>query len=210
MPKIKTLMLGLSLGLSMTGAAGQAAAQSNEETRWVADDLKAFVRSGPTDNYRIVGALTSGDPVAVLDTNGDYTQVRAESGDVVWIKSDQLQEQRSLSVRVPALKEKVATLSDKLDGINQTWQSRTASMTDTLESREQRIAELEQRNTTLDQQLNQTQSTLRELQARLDTQEQDLLMRYFMYGGGVAGAGLIVGLLVPHLPRRRKKRDRWF
>ena len=35
-------------------------------------------------------------------------------------------------------------------------------------------------------------------------------MRYFMYGGGVAGAGLVVGLLVPHLPRRRSKRDRWF
>jgi len=26
----------------------------------------------------------------------------------------------------------------------------------------------------------------------------------------VAGAGLLVGLIVPHLPRRRKKRDRWF
>ncbi|WP_224416913.1 MULTISPECIES: TIGR04211 family SH3 domain-containing protein [Modicisalibacter] len=203
-------MSSLALGLSLTGAAGQADAQSTDDTRWVADDLKAFVRSGPTDNYRIVGALTSGEPVTVLGTQGDYTRVRAESGDVVWIKNDQLQDQRSLSERVPALKEKVATLSDKLDGINQTWQSRTASMTDTLEAREQRIAELEQRNGSLDQQLAQAQTTLRELQARLDTQEQDLLMRYFMYGGGVAGAGLVVGLLVPHLPRRRKKRDRWF
>ena len=51
---------------------------------------------------------------------------------------------------------------------------------------------------------------MRNMQARLDTQEEDLLMRYFMYGGGVAGAGLILGLIVPHLPRRRRKRDRWF
>ncbi len=31
-----------------------------------------------------------------------------------------------------------------------------------------------------------------------------------MYGGGVAGAGLILGLILPHIiPRRRKRNDRW-
>ena len=29
-------------------------------------------------------------------------------------------------------------------------------------------------------------------------------------GLGVAGAGLLVGLIVPHLPRRRKRRSGWF
>ncbi|KXS39511.1 TIGR04211 family SH3 domain-containing protein [Modicisalibacter tunisiensis] len=208
--KFKTLLIGLVWGLSAVGAVSPALAQAPDETRWVADDLSAYVRSGPTDGYRIVGRLTSGAPVTVLETQGDYTRVRAESGDEVWIRSDQLQSDRSLRQRVPALKEKVATLSDKLDGINQTWQSRTASMTETLKAREQRIEDLSQRNTTLDQKLTQTEATLRRLKARLDTQEQDLLMRYFLYGGGVAGAGLVAGLLVPHLPRRRKKRDRWF
>ena len=37
---------------------------------------------------------------------------------------------------------------------------------------------------------------------RLDTQEEDLLLRYFMYGGGVAALtvvhGLVVGLIGPH------------
>jgi SH3 domain protein len=30
-----------------------------------------------------------------------------------------------------------------------------------------------------------------------------------MYGGGVAGAGLLLGLLLPHMIPRRKKKDRW-
>ncbi|MEE3214299.1 MAG: TIGR04211 family SH3 domain-containing protein, partial [Pseudomonadota bacterium] len=98
----------------------------------------------------------------------------------------------------------------ELDGINDTWEQRVSSMTATLDVREQRIADLEARNLELDNEAEQSRQQVRALQARLDTQEEDLLMRYFMYGGGVAGAGLIVGLIVPHLPRRRRKRDRWF
>jgi SH3 domain protein len=79
-----------------------------------------------------------------------------------------------------------------------------------IETRTERISELEARNESLDGDSEAQREKVRALNARLDTQEEDLLMRYFMYGGGVAGAGLLVGLIVPHLPRRRKKRDRWF
>lgn len=35
-------------------------------------------------------------------------------------------------------------------------------------------------------------------------------MRYFMYGGGVAGLGLLFGLVLPHLiPRRKKNNGGW-
>jgi SH3 domain protein len=104
----------------------------------------------------------------------------------------------------------VEELTEELDGINETWENRVADMTETLEVREARIEELEGRNGELDAEAEQARETIRRLQARLDTQEEDLLLRYFMYGGGVAGAGLLVGLIVPHLPRRRSKRDRWF
>lgn len=30
-----------------------------------------------------------------------------------------------------------------------------------------------------------------------------------MYGGGVLGVGLLLGLLLPHMLPRRKKSDRW-
>ena len=208
MRKIKNSMLGLMLGLGLSGGAINAHAQQ-DTSHWVSDDLSTFVRSGPTDAYRIVGTLSAGEPVTALETNGDYTQVRAESGDVVWIQSDKLQTQPSLDERFPALKNKVSTLSSELSDINETWEGRVAVMSETLDVRQARIAELEQRNAQLDSQFTQAQQAIRELQARLSTQEQDLLMRYFMYGGGVAGAGLVFGLLVPHMPRRRK-RDRWF
>ncbi|SHE87889.1 SH3 domain protein [Modicisalibacter ilicicola DSM 19980] len=190
-------------------SSAHAQAQEEVQARWVADDLATYVRSGPTNEYRIVGSLTSGERVTVIQTQGSYTQVRDESGDEVWIESADLQEERSLAERVPDLKERVESLNARLEHLNAEWKRRLAIMTETLEHRETRIDELERRNARLDDQASQSRERVRALQARLDTQEEDLLMRYFMYGGGVAGAGLLVGLLVPHVPRRRK-RDRWF
>ncbi|MBB3331155.1 SH3 domain protein [Halomonas campaniensis] len=202
----KRLSLGVALGL----LALPLQAQQTEATHWVSDSLTTYVRSGPTDGYRIVGTLTAGEPVSVLETSGDYSRVENADGNTVWVLSNELQETPSAQVRLPALEQQVAELSAELEGINEQWESRTAAQRETLETREARIAELEARNRELDAEAEQSRQSVRQLQARLDTQEEDLLMRYFMYGGGVAGAGLLVGLIVPHLPRRRRKRDRWF
>lgn len=207
MRTFKTVILGVSLGVLSLGAQAQ---QADGNQRWVSDGLTTFVRSGPTDGYRIVGTLSAGEPVTVLETSGNYTRVENSDGDTVWILSNELQDAPSAGVRLPELEERVASLTSELDGINDEWESRVSTMTETLEVRERHIAELEARNRELDGQVDEAQRRLRTLQARLDTQEEDLLLRYFMYGGGVAGAGLLVGLIVPHLPRRRKKRDRWF
>ncbi|MBE0490121.1 MAG: SH3 domain-containing protein [Halomonas sp.] len=203
---IRRLSLGLALGL----LALPLQAQQNDATHWVSDSLTTYVRSGPTDGYRIVGTLTAGEPVTQLETSGNYSRVQNAEGNTVWILSGELQETPSAQVRVPELEQQVAELSAELDGINEQWESRTAAQREALETSEARIADLEARNQALNAESEQSLQTIRQLQARLDTQEEDLLMRYFMYGGGVAGAGLLVGLIVPHLPRRKSKRDRWF
>ncbi|WGI24130.1 TIGR04211 family SH3 domain-containing protein [Halomonas alkaliantarctica] len=196
---------GILLSVTSFNATAQSANQA-----WVTDELSTYVRSGPTDGYRIIGTLNAGEQVEVLETSGDYTRVRNSDGNAVWVLSNELQETPSAVEQLPALEAQVEELTAELEGINETWEQRTASMTETLELRESRIAELEASNQELDAQAEQSRRQVRALQARLETQEEDLLMRYFMYGGGVAGAGLLVGLIVPHLPRRRKKRDRWF
>ncbi|QFU02475.1 SH3 domain-containing protein [Halomonas sp. THAF5a] len=207
--RLKILTLGVALATLPPALHAQDAADADGGT-WVSDELTTFVRSGPTDGYRIIGTLTAGEPVTVLETSGDYSRVEDGEGDVVWVLSSELQSEPSAQQRLPALETRVEELTAELAGINETWETRTATMTETLESREARIEELEARNQALEEETAQSRSTIREFQARLDTQEEDLLMRYFMYGGGVAGAGLLVGLIVPHLPRRRRKRDRWF
>ncbi|GAB3340840.1 MULTISPECIES: TIGR04211 family SH3 domain-containing protein [Chromohalobacter] len=205
MSRIKPLMLSLVLGACAFNAHAQ-----DDGQYWVSDKLPTYVRSGPTEGYRIVGTLESGDPVTLLERQGDYSRVRGDDGDAVWIPSRYLQDSPSASSRLPELQARVDELTSKLDGINEEWEQRVEGMTTKLDNRAERIEELESRNAELDSAYSDAEETTRELKARLDTQEQDLLMRYFTYGAAVAGAGLLVGLIVPHLPRRRKRRSGWF
>lgn len=207
--KIRFRYYAAAAGILLSAASLDASAQSDNQA-WVIDELSTYVRSGPTDGYRIIGTLHAGEQIDVLETSGDYTRVRNSEGNTVWVLSEELQQTPSAIEQLPVLEEQVEELTAELDGINEAWEQRVSSMTETLEVRERRIAELEASNQELDSQAEESRQQVRGLQARLETQEEDLLMRYFMYGGGVAGVGLLVGLIVPHLPRRRKKRDRWF
>ncbi|SQC16255.1 arylsulfatase [Klebsiella pneumoniae] len=44
---------------------------------------------------------------------------------------------------------------------------------------------------------------------QLDDKQRTIIMQWFMYGGGVLGVGLLLGLVLPHLVPSRKRKDRW-
>lgn len=205
-------LLGACLlgGLLNAAAAVQAEEAASSSARWVSDRLTTYVRSGPTDGYRIVGTLTSGQKVELLRSQGDYSQVRGESGDAVWIPSRDLQEVPGQAERLPQLEQKVAELSAELDGINDTWKTRVQGMQETLDSRKTLIDELQAARSALDTELNQARAELRDAQAQLGDENKQVLMRYMVYGGSIAGAGLLAGLILPTMLRvRRKRNDQW-
>ncbi|MFK8328774.1 TIGR04211 family SH3 domain-containing protein [Pseudomonas sp. BJa5] len=203
------LVIGLIATLIGLSGTVQAEEPTSSE-RWVSDSLTTYVRSGPTDGHRIVGNLKSGQKVTLLGTQGNYSQVRGEAGDTVWIPSNDLQSVPGQAERLPQLTEQVTQLGDKLKTIDDSWKSRVQGMQETLDSRKALIDELEARNKALTGELSDTQSELRSTQARLGDENKQVLMRYMVYGGGIAGAGLLVGLILPALTRGRKRNDRWF
>lgn len=195
--------------LLLTGLA--QAQEAPDNTRWVSDDLATYVRSGPTTEYRIVGTLQSGQKVELLGTQGDYSRVRSENGETVWIRSSELQATPSHAERVPQLEQLVTELSSQLETGDQRWETRVQDLEETLASRGELIDQLQAERQALNAELGEAQASLRSAEARLDDENRDLLMRYLVYGGSIAGAGLLVGLLLPALLRGRRKRDdRWF
>ena len=206
---IRTLATGLFGALLMAGTAVQAE-EAPGNTRWVSDSLSTYVRSGPTDGYRIVGTLSSGEKVKLLQTQGDYSRVRGSNGNSVWIPSRDLQAVPGQAERLPQLEQKVAELSAELDGINDTWKTRVQGMQETLDSRKTLIDELQTARSGLDIELSNARAELREVQAQLGEENQQVLMRYMIYGGSIAGGGLLVGLILPTMLRvRRKRNDQW-
>ncbi len=199
-----------ALGVSLLAVFCSVDVQAAENERWVSDSLNTYVRSGPTDGYRIVGTLQSGQKVELLGVKGEYSQIRGESADAVWIPSKDLQEVPGQAERLPQLEQQVAELSAQLKTIDDNWKARVQGMQETLDSRKALIEELEASRKALDAELSNSQSELRTAQARLGDENNQLLMRYLVYGGGIAGVGLLIGLILPALTRGRKRNDRWF
>ncbi|SDT91861.1 TIGR04211 family SH3 domain-containing protein [Halopseudomonas salegens] len=200
-----TLASVLPFTLSALMLAPAQADEPANNARWVSDSLNTYVRSGPTDGHRIVGALRSGDQVTLITRQGNYAQIRTESGSTVWIPDADLQDVPGQAERIPQLEAELAELSTELNSINESWELRVQGMQETLESRKVLIDELEAQRLTLNDQLTDAQSELRSAQARLGDESQEALLRYMLYGGGIAGAGLLVGLILPSLTRRKKR-----
>lgn len=207
--RTRLVATGLFAGLIFT--VGPAHGEEAPGTsRWVSDNLSTFVRSGPTDGYRIVGSLKSGQKVELLSTQGDYSQVRGEGGSSVWIPSSDLQPTPGPAEHVPLLTQQVADLSGKLQSIDDSWKNRVQGMQETLDSRKALIDELEARSKALSAELSDAQSELRSTQAKSGDENKHVMMSYMVYGGSIAGAGLLAGLILPMMTRGRKRNDRWF
>lgn len=207
MPDLRLATLFTAL---LTASSLAHAEEPATDARWVSDGLSTYVRSGPTDGHRIVGSLKSGQQVTLVTSQGNYSQVRGQSGDLVWILSSDLQAVPGQAERLPQLDAQVSELSGQLKTIDDGWKTRVQGMQETLDSRKALIDELQTRNQTLNEQLEQAQSSLRDTQARLGDENKQVMMRYMVYGGSIAGAGLLAGLILPMLSRGRKRNDRWF
>lgn len=197
--------VGALLVLAMPANAQEEASSE----RWVSDNLNTYVRSGPTDGYRIVGTLTSGERVELMTTQGDYSRVRSASGDTVWIPSSELQDVPGQGERLPQLEQQASELSAELQGIDATWTTRVKGMQETLDSRKALIDELEATRQALNTELAETQSELRSAQAKLGDESKQVLMSYMLYGGGIAFVGVVFGLILPSMTRSRKRNDGW-
>lgn len=204
MPKLRLIGLTL-LALSVSGLAHA------EEKRYVSDELNTWVRSGPGDNYRLVGTVNAGEEVSLLQTNdgSQYGQVRDSSGRTAWIPLKELSTTPSLKTRVPDLENQVKTLTDKLNNIDATWNQRTADMQKKVAQSDGVINSLKDENQKLKNELIVAQKKVSVANLQLDDKQRTIIMQWFMYGGGVLGVGLIMGLVLPHLVPSRKRKDRW-
>ncbi|ARB82681.1 MULTISPECIES: TIGR04211 family SH3 domain-containing protein [Yersinia] len=204
MLKIRLICLAI-LSLSISWGAHA------EEKRYISDELDTYVHSGPGNQYRIVGTLKGGDEVTLIsvDDSTSYGQIRDSKGKTTWIPLNQLSETPSLRIRVPDLEQQVKTLTDKLANIDNSWNQRTAEMQQKVAASDSVISELQKENESLKNQLVVAQKKVSAVNLQLDDKQRTIILQWFMYGGGVAGIGLLLGLVLPHLIPSRKKNNRW-
>ncbi len=180
--------------------------------RYISDELFTYMHSGPNNTYRIIGSVDAGSQVQVLSTNTEteYTQIRDSRGRTGWVQSKFVTNEESMAIRLPRIEKELAEVKKQLANARQTSDTEKAGLVESLETRNQQIADLENKYSEISDQLTSVETENRELRAKLDTQKDDMLLKYFTYGGGVAGAGLLLGLILPHLiPRKKRSPSGW-
>lgn len=184
------------------------AAPTFAQDRYIADKLFTYMHSGPSNQYRILGSIDAGEKVKLIEVNKEsgYSHIADERGRTGWVESRFITREVSNTLRLPALEKELEEVKKLLANARQNADSEKAGLAESLELRNQQIADLERNNyADISKQLTDSQSEIRELRAKLDTQKEDLLLKYFTYGGGVAGIGLLLGLVLPHIIPRRKR-----
>ncbi len=189
-----------------------AAPAAFAQDHYIADNLFTYMHSGPSNQYRIIGSVNAGEKVKLLSSNQEtkFSQVIDSNGRTGWVQTQFLTTKESMAIRLPRLEKELASVKEKLANAQQTADTEKAGLVESLDNRNKQISDLEKKYSEINDQLTNVEANNRELRAKLDTQKDDLLMRYFMYGGGVAGGGLLLGLILPHIiPRRKKSPSGW-
>jgi len=136
-------------------------------------------------------------------------QVRTDKGKTGWVKNSELQEELPSAALLPQVQKELLEAQTRLKNIDsenaQTQQENIQSITD----KENLIAKLQSEKKFLEENMEELKAKNLELDLLQDTKDERVKMEWMMYGGSVLVFGLLIGLIIPFLPRRKKRRDNW-
>ncbi len=179
------------------------------ETQYVTENLSTFLRKGAGDQYKIAGAIQSGDAVTVLDRKDKYTLIRDGKNREAWILTNELTSSPSSKQENPKLKAQIQEITLKLNRLDSDWQQRTSEMQRRTKQAEEQSSQLLEQNSQLKRELEITKNKNRDLEAMLDAGKREIAIQWFIYGGSVLGVGLLLGLIIPLILPKRRRRDGW-
>ncbi len=187
------------------------------------------MRTGPSTQNSVIRNLNSGDSVTVLEEteDGDYVRVRTDSGEEGWAlrrylidtpiaRTELAAAERNLAQardRVNELETIVADLSEQLDTVTQRMQeAETAATTLNTELVDVRSVSanaltIRDRNESLRRRVNELDQLVDELTVQNRALGSRATREWFVVGAGVLSTGIVLGLVIPSL--RRKRRAGW-
>ncbi|WP_168171444.1 TIGR04211 family SH3 domain-containing protein [Lacimicrobium sp. SS2-24] len=196
--RLMCLLPGL-LFISSTVLA-QDAERSSEQTVYISDDLYTFIHAGPGRNYRILGSVVAGTPVTLLQRNDEegFVEIVDDKQRTGWVDNRFISDTPSVRESVPQLEESLQQAQADL--------AQTQQQNDLLN---QQILDLSSRNEQLQAKLQEVQQQHGELQQQLASIDNKIQIEWLTRGGIIALGGLILGVILMLIPRKRRRNDNW-
>lgn len=181
------------------------------QEHYVSDNLYTYLHSGPGTQYKIIGSVNAGDKIEVLqkDDGGDFTQIKDPKGRIAWIRSKFVSNQSGFQERYYSLQKDFQELHTQQENSQDDFKQHIANLETELQIKRNKVIELQSINESLNKKLLNIETLNKKLNEKLDNGKNELLMRYFTYGGMVGGVGLLFGLILPSIMPNSRKRNRW-
>lgn len=215
------LLRRLVIALGISSVFSPAIAQ----TRYVVDAFKLEARSGPSTGHKIVKILESGAAVEVLGEQDGYSRIQLDDGTTAFMLTRYLTDEPSARSRLDqaladlaAEQTKNESLSAELIGQQSTAetsatelgrlsQERDALATelDELKQTASSAVEIRQENQNLQQQVSELQDELQSTQTKNRALSDTARQSWFIAGGGVLFAGILMGLIIPKIRWQRRR-----
>lgn len=169
-------------------------------SHYIRDDLFIFMHTGPSRNYRILGSVEAGTPITVLarDNDTNYTQIKDDEDRTGWVETKFVTTTMSQSEQLPMISEQLADSQANLQQVQQ----ENARL-------RQQLNDARQQVTQLTTQTEQQATEVTRLTAQVERADKDELVTWFTRGGMVAGAGILLGVFLTYLPKKRNRSKEW-
>ncbi len=199
------------------------------DTRYVTDIAKITLRTGESTSHRIKRILPSGTPVEVLSDNKEtgYSKVRVK-GQSGYMLTNKLMKEPSARSKLAALEQEIAALKaapgelrKRLTDLQAQHRELETAHSELLTIKKKQEQELQsiQRTASNAIRISSERNELRQQVASLTRKLADLKQEnqalsneatrdWFLIGAGVIIAGILIGLILPHL-RFQRRRDSW-
>ena len=232
LPALKLLICFTVLVFSWQAIGTQPLAAAAEDVKYISDELKVPLRSGPSSGHRIIHqGLPSGTHLTILATDEDanFTQIRTKGGLEGWVRSQYLVGEPIARVKLATAEKRLQNLKAKIakerethatiqsefketQGNNKTLNSQVEALTKELAElkivsadpikEHARNVELTQQNARLVEEVDQLSSKTKRL-------EDNVQLQWLLYGGALVLIGLIFGLVLKKRPRQQTSYSRY-
>lgn len=194
---------------------------------YVTDEFQITLRSGPSVKNQVLKMLDSGTSLQPLGEQSEgWIKVRMDSGTEGWVLKRYMIQEPIHRVQLERAKRQLEGLREKSAKLEETLQSESSTRGD-LDSRVKQLTAqndaltkelsqlkkiaaqpvaIEQQNQQLSKRIGILDEDNRQLKIEIDSLKDRSQRDWFVTGAGVLLAGIVLGLI---LPRLRRKRDMW-
>ena len=192
-------------------SSSETSAQSaSSMTKYVSDQLTIMLRTGPSNKHKIIRALSTGTELAVFESQNDFERVRTRSGIEGWVLSqhltDKLTQARATNKQ---LQEQISQLRDSYNKLNENYRTLDKAKGEIEEelahirSVAAHPLQLSNEKQQLSLQTESLEDQVNSLTSELNKLRDNTHKQWFLTGAAVVLLGILIGLTIPKLRRRR-------